>query len=469
MLAARGDGIERGGVDDFLDAHDFGVEFLRGELQPVALADGEVAAAHPEQAGLEAVRLDGRVVLVRGDVAALDEDLLGERDADAFARDGDGLLRRAPHLDAGDDAGLVVRREDEGVADAQRAALDATRDDAALVEAIHILHGKAQRHVVDGLGRLEDVEHVGDAGAGIPRHGFEAGAGDIRAVARGDGHELPGFQADLRKEDFVFRDDVVEDLLAVIDEVHLVHRDDDLADAEQREEVAVPPRLLAHALVRSDEQHRRIGARRAGDHVLQELLVPRRVDDDVGTAGRLELDLRGVDRDVLLLLLEQRIEQEGVFKLHPLLAARRLDLLDLAVGQRLRVVEDAADERGLAVIDVADEDDAEALEIGGVGLRIADCGLRIGCGRHLRGREIFFFAILLLRSCLRDGRAVVIEETIIASISEPSAQSGWTRFAFTKPSSIKASIQYSVSSHSSSTMPSFAMKSARDRARAAAR
>ncbi len=123
----------------------------------------------------------------------------------------------------------------------------------------------------------------------------------------------------------------------------------------------MPPRLLAHAFIRRDQQHRRIRAGRAGDHVFQELLVPRRVDDDVGSAGRLELDLRGVDRDVLLLLLEQRIEQEGVFKLHPLLAARRLDLLDLAVRQRLRVVENAADKRGFAVIDMADEDDAEAL------------------------------------------------------------------------------------------------------------
>ena len=33
------------------------VEFLRGELELVALADGEVAFAHPEEAGLEAIRL----------------------------------------------------------------------------------------------------------------------------------------------------------------------------------------------------------------------------------------------------------------------------------------------------------------------------------------------------------------------------------------------------------------------------
>ena len=128
---------------------------------------------------------------------------------------------------------------------------------------------------------------------------------------------------------------------------------------EQREQIAVPPRLLAHAFIRRDEQHRGIRAGRAGDHVLQELLVARRVDDDVGARGRLELNLRRVDRDVLLLLLEQRIEQEGVLELHPLLADSRLDLLDLAVGQRLGVVENATDERGLAVIDVADEDDAE--------------------------------------------------------------------------------------------------------------
>ena len=46
--------------------------------------------------------------------------------------------------------------------------------------------------------------------------------------------------------------------------------------------------------------------------------MPGRIDDDVGPLRRAELDLRGVDGDVLLLLLEQRIEQEGVFELHPL-------------------------------------------------------------------------------------------------------------------------------------------------------
>jgi hypothetical protein len=88
------------------------------------------------------------------------------------------------------------------------------------------------------------------------------------------------------------------------------------------------------------------------------------------------------DRDVLRLLLQQRIEQKGVLKLHSLLFARCLDLLDFAVGQRLRVVENTADERGLAVIDVANKHHSETTGLID-GLQIADCGLRIGNGHLL--------------------------------------------------------------------------------------
>jgi len=66
-------------------------------------------------------------------------------------------------------------------------------------------------------------------------------------------------------------------------------------------------------------------------------------------------------------------------------------------------------------------------------------------------------------------RAVRIEETVIARISSPSAIRLPIRPPSTIPSSTRSSIQYSDSSLSSSTIPILAMKSARDRAPAAAR
>ena len=62
--------------------------------------------------------------------------------------------------------------------------------------------------------------------------------------------------------------------------VHLVDDDHDLAHAEKMQQIAVPPRLLAHAFGGIDDEQRRIGLRRAGDHVAQELGMAGRIDQD---------------------------------------------------------------------------------------------------------------------------------------------------------------------------------------------
>ena len=76
-IAVLGHDVERRGIDDLLDGDDLRVQLLGGELDLRALAYGEVALAHPEDARLETVGFDRRLGLVRGDVAALDKDLFG--------------------------------------------------------------------------------------------------------------------------------------------------------------------------------------------------------------------------------------------------------------------------------------------------------------------------------------------------------------------------------------------------------
>ena len=91
--------------------------------------------------------------------------------------------------------------------------------------------------------------------------------------------------------------------------------------------------LFAHTFVRADYEDRCVSPRRAGDHVLQKFLVPRRIDDGVTAARCSKRNLGRIDGDVLLLLLEKRIEQEREFKLHPLSRAGLLYLFDLPLGQ----------------------------------------------------------------------------------------------------------------------------------------
>ena len=120
--------------------------------------------------------------------------------------------------------------------------------------------------------------------------------------------------ADLVEERAVLPHDPVEDRAVPAHQVHLVDHHGELPDAEQRHHVAVAPGVLLHALRGVDHQQRRFGARGAGDHVLEELDVAGRVEDEVVAQVALEEDPGRVDGDALGLLVLERVEQEGVLE-----------------------------------------------------------------------------------------------------------------------------------------------------------
>ena len=108
------------------------------------------------------------------------------------------------------------------------------------------------------------------------------GAGDdVVALARRDRDEAGRLDAQAAQIAAILLGDRAEAVGAVADQVHLVDHDRDLPDAQQVEQVAVAVGLLAHALLGVDQQQRGLAAGRAGDHVLEELLVAGRIDDDV--------------------------------------------------------------------------------------------------------------------------------------------------------------------------------------------
>ena len=110
-------------------------------------------------------------------------------------------------------------------------------------------------------------------------------------------------------------------------------------------------------------------ARSAGHHVLEELDVSRRVDDDVVTPGALEEDTGRINGDPLRLFILERIEQEGVLERLGVALAIGAHRLQLALRQRPGVCQQAPDDGALAVVDVAGDHDGHSLQPGIVVVR----------------------------------------------------------------------------------------------------
>ena len=147
-------------------------------------------------------------------------------------------------------------------------------------------------------------------------------------------------------------------------EVHLVHRQHELAHAEQRGDRGVPAGLRQHALGGIDQQHRDLGGGGAGRHVAGVLLVPRRVGQDEAPAGRFEIAIGDIDGDALLAFGRQPVDQQRVVAI----ARHGAEPPAVLVERRHRIIRYRAafeqqppDQGGFAVVDAAAGEYAQKL------------------------------------------------------------------------------------------------------------
>jgi hypothetical protein len=196
----------------------------------------------------------------------------------------------------------------------------------------------------------------------------DRGVDDVVAVERADGDELDVLDIEPGQELLELGADLEEPRLAPADEVHLVDRDDEVRNAQQRGDGGVPAALLDHAGAGIDEDDGEVGRRGARHHVARVLHVPGGVGDDELAARRREVAIGDVDGDALLALGAQAVGEVGEIDL----AAAgdvggALEGLELVLHERFGVVEEAADEGGLAVVDAAAGVEAENVHGGGHG------------------------------------------------------------------------------------------------------
>src|SRR6266480_4723417 len=94
------------------------------------------------------------------------------------------------------------------------------------------------------------------------------------------------------------------------------------------------PALFARAFVGRNHHYGRVRAGSAGNHILEEFLVPWRIDDDVVPGPGAKVNLGGIDRDVLLLFFRERIKDKGILELPSLRFTTRLERFDFPFRQR---------------------------------------------------------------------------------------------------------------------------------------
>ena len=156
--------------------------------------------------------------------------------------------------------------------------------------------------------------------------------------------------------------DGVVDRLVEPDEIHLVDREDDVADAHHRGDPRMPAGLRQHALARVDQDHRDVGFRRPGRHVARVLLVTGRIGGDEAAAIGGEEPVGDVDGDALLALRLQAVDQQGEIDALPLgavLLRLPFERAQLVVEDPLRVVQQPSQQRGLSVVYAAAGDEAQ--------------------------------------------------------------------------------------------------------------
>ena len=171
--------------------------------------------------------------------------------------------------------------------------------------------------------------------------------------------------------------DFDEALFAPVHEVHLVHGNDQVRDAQQRGDAGVAAALLAGAQARVHEHDGEVGGGGAGDHVARVLHVAGGVGDDEPPARRGEVAIGDVNGDALLALGAEAVGEGGEVDLAAAgEVGGALQRFDLVFHQRPRVVEQPANERGLAVIDRAAGVEAEDIDgmMGGTGMVYGSSG-----------------------------------------------------------------------------------------------
>ena len=154
-------------------------------------------------------------------------------------------------------------------------------------------------------------------------------------------------------EGFVFTDNLVENFLREVYQVHLVDCQYDVLDAQQGNQIGVTAGLGDYSGTCVDQNNGQVGCRSAGNHVAGVLFVSRSVgDDELAVVGR-EIAVGYVNGDTLFAFGFQTVEQQGIVDVLAGISysfAVAFEGIQLVFVQFLTVEEQTADEGGFSVV-----------------------------------------------------------------------------------------------------------------------
>ena len=332
---------------------DLGSRGLRGVFQHIRARRIERLLVEPNHTRIKLPRHLGNS-LGRGDhVAAADVQLVFERKRDRHGRN--GFLQRAiesfdaPHArpsSRGKRQNRVARPDDSGCHLTRVAA-------ESLVRPHYPLHWKTERRRARAVKHRHGLQVFQEARSAEPGH-VPAAPHDVVASQRADGKKIRMRGVQMRKELAELRLDSAKNIRIVAHQIHLVHRDREVRNPEERSDVGMPARLSQHSVARVDQYDRQFGGRRSGRHVARILLVTGRVGDDELPPSRRKIAISDINGNALLPLGAQTIRQQREIDGPRRTIHRRLGhRLQLILVDALRIVEKTADQRRLTVVHAA--------------------------------------------------------------------------------------------------------------------
>ena len=305
----RRDGAPRIEIDNAQSRFDARRGGAGCELEQISLAALERPVFHPEDARVNPLRHRGRPLGFSDDIAA--RGIQRVRESQSHGAPGRGVTEIAVEGDDPRDTRDAAGRKNlDRHADTHLAA----RDQAAIAAEIRIgpvdpLDRHAERIEVRGPRRLHGFEIVEQRRPAIPRQVFGTARDVIAAFCR-DRNARDVDETEVGRQFAEGGFDRAECVARPADAIHLVDGEHDMADAEHRQDHEVAFGLAGQAFLDGDQDEREIGDGSAGRHVGGIFLVPGRIDDDELAARRREEAIGNVDRDVLLALGRQSVQQQ---------------------------------------------------------------------------------------------------------------------------------------------------------------